>query len=113
MQYGLGISARGLVHQREVAHLQHAANLSPGWRPDCSIPALVCAGPRPQLDGGRDYGLRRRGRTPRPRRLDSFGVVCDSLCVHLDELLERATICAGIVASGKVATPRWIRLPVV
>ena len=104
------VAAGGLVHQPLPAAVQHPANLSPGWRPDSSIPTLVSHGTRPQPDGGRDPRPDRGGRIRGPCGLDAIALVRNSFGVYSDELLEGTGSGESIVASGKVAAARMVRL---
>src|SRR5213594_2698678 len=50
---------------------------------------LVCAGPRSKPDGGCQHWVHWRGRTYRPRVMDTLRLVRCSVLLHLDELLGR------------------------
>jgi hypothetical protein len=86
----LPVVADGHVDRRVAAGLQHAASLSPGWRPDPSLSAVVRTGTRPQPDGG--HGPRFCGRcwVLRPRHVEwqSF-LARGNRRLHAAELLGR------------------------
>ena len=99
------------IHRRGPAGFQHPSHLSAGRRPDSSLPALVCAGTRPQLNGGHGPRLDRRRWFHRSRVLAARRLVGRDRRLHADELLGRPATRARSLASRKAAAPRWLRLP--
>ncbi len=71
-----------LGHQLRLTVLQHAADLSAGWRTDPAIAAVVCGGARAQSGGGDGHRLPRRGRLGRDRRLGHDKSGLDPVRVH-------------------------------
>ena len=107
----LPLSARSNVDRFVSAGVQHAANLSAGWRPDFSIAALVCNGARPQPDGDSDSGPGGNPGVHRPRAVFAVGLAGSHLCLHAVELLERNAASAGSVAHCKCAAQGRVCMP--
>src|ERR1019366_8070495 len=89
----------------------YPANLSLGWRPDPSLPALVCAGTRSQLDGSHNTRPDRGRRLHRSRCLETRRLVGSDSRLHADELLGRPATRASAVTFCKGAPPGWLCLP--
>src|SRR5208282_2051373 len=91
------LAALGLDHQPGPADLQYAAHLSPGWRPDTALLALVLAWTRAQSPGGHDGGLCRRCRAHPAGLVDALRLGWLYLRLHPDELLVWTSPGASVV----------------
>ncbi len=94
-----------------IVSFQYPADLSSRWRPDPSLPALVCAGACSQPDGGRNHRLDRRRRFHRSSRVEARCLVGRDRSVHADELLGRSEAGASSITVCKTSAPRWLCLP--
>ena len=99
--------------QPRLADLQFAAHLSAGRRPDSTLAALVCPGPRSQLNGCGGGGIYRRGRPHRFCLVDANCLDGHSCRIHPHELLGRTATCASPRAFGQAAAARGICLSLV
>src|SRR5207237_9219865 len=72
---------------------------------------VVCGGAGEQPDGGFSIGLRRSGWHGAGRLFFARKLVLGSGGVRGFQLLDRLSTGTGIIAAGKVATPRRVSLP--
>lgn len=106
-------SSRFVANRHCSVCIQHASNLSAGWRADPAIFAVVCHGTRPQpyhSDGDWFY---RSSRVHCFSCLDSLCMVWRPCRLHALELLGRLEACPCPIPAGKDSAPRRIRMPMV
>ena len=104
-------AACGLVDRSQLAHIQYAAHLSPGWRPDSPSVVVVPIGACPEPHGNNGVGILRNRWIHRICGVAKIRMAGSAGSFHAAELLGRTEARARIVKDCQVAAARWICVP--